>query len=142
MARSTKFAAVLPDGRVATRTSENRTYTHAVAYRVPAAVRVSRFLADAEASAKSAARYEAVASGAAPLPADAVRWGWPVEKFAAWAVDSRKREFAARADAAAVAGPGEWKVAGWCGRYELAVKLSRTEEKRNHEFAIIDVVVA
>jgi hypothetical protein len=140
MAKSTKFTAVLPDGTVAKRTSENRTYSHAVAYRVPAAVRVSRLLAEAEAAAKSAARYEAVASGAVPPPEAAVRWGWPVEQYVGWATDTRKREADRRAEAAAITGPSDWCVSGWNGRYDLAVKLAATETKRGHEAVIVEAV--
>ena len=138
---SNKHTATLPDGSIAKRTSENKTYSHCVAYRVPQAVRVERHLRDADYLGFQAERHEAVASGAKPLPADAIKWGWTVEKYANWATDLRSREAGFRAEAAAVDSDGPWKVAGWQSRYDLAVKAQARETKFGHETVILTVEV-
>lgn len=135
-----KFAVTLPNGRTATRTSQNRTYTHAVATRTPAAVRVARLRRDAKQLTEHAVAYRANQSPSRPNEDLFARWG--VDKVIGWAEANETKAANQTAEAdriEAAVEHSEWGVAGWCGREDLAVKLAAKEAKYGHETLIIAV---
>ena len=127
-----KHSVLLPDGRTATRNSKTHVYTHAVAVSMPAAERVRRLRADADAMLDTAESYRGNKSDRFPAEDLFTRWG--VETVIGWAEGLEARALVAQTEAERIARAGEdepWYIAGWCGRYDLAVKLEGTTVKRS-----------
>lgn len=129
-----KHFVLLPDGRKATRSSQNRTYTHAVATRRSAAAIQSQFRSNADHLLAEAAKYR---SGYNPVYKEDLFAKWGTEKVIGWAVDCEARALAAQEAAENTVEDGPWGVAGWCGRYDLAVKLEATWAKNGYDTIIL-----
>jgi hypothetical protein len=133
--KATKLTATLPNGEVITRTTA-RTYTHVVVYQYDAAAREAY---DTDpAWAKNEARnhaYSVREAAESPAPV-AGEPEWMAERRLRTVANAQKfiADFPTSADYMAHRLAGRraysvrvlaegWHVAGWCGRYDLALKL-------------------
>lgn len=147
MAKGKKFEAVMPDGRIAKRSSENRTYTYCVAVRLSYAAALKFAMSPdwEKCERRNFAYYASCAAGdnenAVSRPGDPE---WKV-KSAARAREMGERYVAEYGDAdtyvsrqlaARVAGVNvrnaagayeKWDVVGWNSRLDLAQKLRARE---------------
>lgn len=146
MAKATKHEAVLPDGTIAKRTSQSRKYSHCVAFRGDG----EAILAGAKADTISKTDRSNFAYHAAYLDGTSqwlARKGWETDEVYAqrcaddiaranralkgaktaeeW-FEADKAARVAKIEADLAAGHyDKWSVAGWNGRYDLAVKLAQ-----------------
>ena len=135
MAKNSKLTATLPNGEVITRTTA-RTYTHVVVYQYDAAALEAHDTDPewAKAGARTHAYYaQDAAESTEPVAGEPE---WKAERRLSTIASGKKfiAEFPTsaeyityklagrRAHSVRVLAEG-WHVAGWCGRYDLALKL-------------------
>jgi hypothetical protein len=143
-----KYFVELPNGEVATRTSA-RTYTHAVVVAVDEAWDRDRALDEAATQRDYAAMYSApgyaekyAREAVDRFPTLNLDYDAEVADVKGWAVKSlaEAEELEAKA-AQMVPGRLNYHVAGWCGRYDLAVKLAAQQNHRYWTATIVEAQV-
>jgi hypothetical protein len=133
---TTKHTATLPDGHVVTRTSKTRVYPYVVARRSPEAVRLRSYHAVLDYQRTLVDRFTAVVTtGVVP---DGSRSS--VEDFAGFLAHAEAVIAEIEADGPPV-GPGEWCVAGWTSRIDLADNLANASRANGYEVEVIDTVM-
>jgi hypothetical protein len=137
MAR-TKFYTTHPaTGEVAMRTSENRTYTHAVWERKTGQKVHAEAARDLKYNAERLAMNQADVRDHGPDAMSSAK-GWTYGKLVAHYTEQVDK-LQALVDLGADGCPaGPWKVAGWCGRHDLATKLASTERSKGYEALVTE----
>lgn len=118
---TTTYTVTLPNGAIATRKSD-RIYTHAVAYRTT------------QDTPRKSLQYwldQAIRN--------ARKSRQPLHVSAYWRKQIATYEAALAAHVDVPAEPGEWGIAGFCGRPDLAEKLAAEQIKFGYEVQIIEV---
>lgn len=127
----TNYFVTLPDGSIDTRSSA-RVYTHAVVIAHDEAGDIARLRREAERCREYAAKYSApgwaeasAAEAVAKFPTLNLDYEEEVAERRGWAVSNAANAERMDAEANALT-PGKlhYYVTGWCGRYDLAVKLA------------------
>lgn len=138
----TTFTVTLPDGTPAKRTSENRTYTHAIAVCDTVGHRLGKTREELASQEKMTASYRAVVA-AGEVEARYART-LTLADYERFVVNGEAREATLReAIAALEARPADeelgWGVSGWAGRPDLAEKAARSAAKWSPLVRVIPV---
>ena len=137
MPKTTTFETMHPTtGQYAKRTSQNRTYTHAVWVRKTAAMMKASLEMDLRSATKYAAEYRAKAAAGGETFGYNKQHHHTPEQFLEWAAGQDKRAQAAKAKLDAGVEAGEWYVDGWCGRADLANSKASGLRSKGYDVAV------
>lgn len=134
----TKFYTTHPaTGEVATRTSENRAYTHAVWYRKTGRQVHSEAVTSLKYDSERLAMNEADARDHGPDAMSSAK-GWTYGRLVAHYAE-RVAAHQALVDLGAAGCPdGPWRVEGWCGRADLANKRASALRSRGYDAVVTE----
>lgn len=135
---STKHTVTLPDGTVAKRTSQNRTYSHVVVGHWPAAKILAVLNTDLQRCVLNAVKYRDIAEGRR----DREFGSATSEQYAEWADACEARIIKLQAEIEAGVTDGPWGALTWSSRKDLADKQAASYAKHGYAVRVLPTEIS